>query len=439
MTPFHWAQNVQQQVSGGSMGVSGMQRMLSQFGALDAAMSPWGATAAVGYAALPDFRNSGKLRVNKQAGTVTTPGGYNIQVRDGQVRIQTPDGKWTQLKAEPPNRTLVNTTDDTETRTTSTVERQLRRDPVVRESDGDVWRYQGTGSFHLPDGTKITIHEKGSGKDLHIDQVDIYNGNKHVGIKSQLTSSEWQTIDRRVERSTGDWRTTSSRRQTTWRGRRGQVTRTDTEQRTTRTTTTETQRANQQFATTFSNVARDGFAHDAATADGHNFHIAGDGAAWAENGREAISGAGKGRDDKTKAYKLGGQIENSWEGFRPVEVPWNVYAFGMTSLTPATMNAQWAQSPEHFQALGQRFASSMTAAHLGMPTTVDNMGGFTALFGGPLGGAAYHGAGYGSGFSAGQQVAAMQAAVLGMLGVYQNLDGLQQNLSAAWLGSQVLR
>ena len=39
------------------------------------------------------------------------------------------------------------------------------------------WRYQGTGSFHLPDGTKITIHEKGAGKDLHIDQVDIYNGN----------------------------------------------------------------------------------------------------------------------------------------------------------------------------------------------------------------------------------------------------------------------
>ena len=182
---------------------------------------------------------------------------------------------------------LVNTTDDVQTRQQATVERQLARDPVVRESDGDVWRYQGTGSFHLPDGTKITIHEKGAGKDLHIDQVDIYNGNKHVGIKSQLTASEWQTVDRKVERSVGNWRTTSSNRRTQWQGRRGQVIRTDTQQRTIRTTTTETQHAKQQFATTFTDVTRDGFAHDMRTDDGRTFRIAGDGDDWSEKGERS--------------------------------------------------------------------------------------------------------------------------------------------------------
>ena len=38
-------------------------------------------------------------------------------------------------------------------------------------------------ALSLPDGTKISIKEKGEGKDLHINQVDIYNGNKHVQVK----------------------------------------------------------------------------------------------------------------------------------------------------------------------------------------------------------------------------------------------------------------
>ena len=192
--------------------------MLGQFGDLSNSMSPWTATTTVGYAALPDFSNSGILT--------------SIRARTWSRPLAAIRSRWTRapsgsrpsrvngrsLKAEPPNRTLVNTTDDVQTRQQATVERQLARDPVVRESDGDVWRYQGTGSFHLPDGTKITIHEKGAGKDLHIDQVDIYNGNKHVGIKSQLTASEWQTVDRKVERSVGNWRTTSSNRRTQWQG-----------------------------------------------------------------------------------------------------------------------------------------------------------------------------------------------------------------------------
>ena len=319
LTGFHWAAQAQQNMAQSPMGgVAAMQQMLGQFGDLNASMSPWAATTTVGDAALPDFSNSGHLAVDKAKGTVSTPGGYEISVKEGKVRIKTPEGKWTQLKAEPPNRTLVNTTDDVETRQQATVERQLARDPVVRESDGDVWRYQGTGSFHLPDGTKITIHEKGAGKDLHIDQVDIYNGNKHVGVKSQLTASEWQTVDRKVERSVGDWRTTSSNRRTEWRGRRGQVIRTDNQARTIRTTTTETQQAAQQFRTTFTDVTRDGFAHDMRTDDGKTFRISGDGDDWAENGREVMSGAGKGKDDKTLAYKLGDKIDPNWAGLERV-------------------------------------------------------------------------------------------------------------------------
>ena len=440
LTGFHWAAQAQENMAKSPMGgVAGMQRILGQFGDLSNSMSPWTATTTVGYAALPDFSNSGHLDLDKSKNLVSTPGGYQITVDEGTVRIKTPEGKWTQLKAEPPNRTLVNTTDDVQTRQQATVERQLARDPVVRESDGDVWRYQGTGSFHLPDGTKITIHEKGAGKDLHIDQVDIYNGNKHVGIKSQLTASEWQTVDRKVERSVGNWRTTSSNRRTQWQGRRGQVIRTDTQQRTIRTTTTETQHAKQQFATTFTDVTRDGFAHDMRTDDGRTFRIAGDGDDWSEKGREVMSGAGKGKDDKTLAYKLGAKVDPSWAGFRPVEVPWNVYAFGMTTLTPNMMTEQWNQSPEHFEQLGQQFAGHLLQGHLGMTTSVTNMGGFNAIHGGPVGGAALFGAGYTAGFNAAAQTAAMQSSVISMLGVFSQIDQLSDNLSAAWLGSQVLR
>lgn len=439
LTGFHWAVSAQQDMAQSPLGLGGIQAMLGQFGDLNSAMSPWQAKTTVGYAALPDFKNSGALDVDKQAGTVKTPGGYEIAVKDGKVRIKSPNGKWTDLKAEPPNRTLVTTQDNVETRQTSTVERQLARDPVVRESDGDVWRYSGTGSFQLPDGTKLTIHEKGAGKDLHIDQVDIYNGNKHVGVKSQLTASQWQTIDRKVKSTTGDWRTTSSSRQTRWQGRRGAVTRTDNQARTTRTTTTQTQSASQQFATRFSDVTRDGFAHDARTDDGRNFRVSGDGDDWSNQGREVLSGAGKGKDDKTKAYKLGGNIDPSWAGFRPVDVPWNVYAFGMTTLTPSLMTDQWNESPEHFQNLGEQFAAQMMAGHLGMNTSVSNMGGFNAVFAGPIGGAALYGAGFGGGFNPASQAAAMQGSVMAMLGVYGQLDQLSDNLSAAWLGSRVLR
>jgi hypothetical protein len=109
LTGFHWAVSAQQDMAQSPLGLGGIQAMLGQFGDLNSAMSPWQAKTTVGYAALPDFKNSGALDVDKQAGTVKTPGGYEIAVKDGKVRIKSPNGKWTDLKAEPPNRTLVTT------------------------------------------------------------------------------------------------------------------------------------------------------------------------------------------------------------------------------------------------------------------------------------------------------------------------------------------
>ena len=182
---FAWAGNLQAQLTPNAMGVGGLQSMFSQFNNL-ANMMNWNATTSTQFGLMPDYANAGNLDVDKKAGVVKTPGGYEVAVKDGTVTIKGPSGKTTQLKAEPPNRSVTKSVTNNETRTQSTVERQLPRDPVVRESDGDVWRYAGTGSFNLPDGTKITIQEQGTDKDLHINQVDIYNGNKHFSTLTWL-------------------------------------------------------------------------------------------------------------------------------------------------------------------------------------------------------------------------------------------------------------
>ena len=175
----------------------------------------------------------------------------------------------------------------------------------MRESDGDVWRYQGTGTFNLPDGTKITIQEKGDSKDLHINQVDIYNGNKHVSVDSQLTSAEWQTVSSKSERVSA----------TPWRNL-GTV-----EERQVTTRVTEQQEARQKFATTFSDVKKDGYAHDAATADGQSFQLAGDGIAWSQGGKEVQSGAGKGKDDKTLAFSSAARSWTACSASAPSRCP----------------------------------------------------------------------------------------------------------------------
>jgi hypothetical protein len=354
----------------------------------------------IGYAGMPDYANAGNLSVDKAKGVVTTPGGFNVQVADGRVRIQNPDGKWTDLKAEPPERTLTSSTTGTETRKTDTVERVLRSDPAVRESDGDVWRYSGNGTFNLPDGTKIKVQETGEGKDLHISHVDVINGNKHVGIDSQLTSSEYQTYKRDVAQQATDWQTTGTARDWRQNGRSNELHRVDTQQRQVTTNVTEQQRAVQQFKTSFSDVTRDGFYADARTDNGQVFNLAGNGAAWSQGGREIVSGGGKGVDDKTKAFQLGNGIEGSAVGARPVDVPWNVFAFAQTR----SIDGFFLQNFQQRQ-----------------------WGGFNDGF-------------YGSRYypDGGAQFLAMQSSVTQLLGVYQGAGTLQSDYASRRYAMPVL-
>lgn len=385
-----------------TQGLDSLNRCFQTYNAMGAAVSM---TQFVGYAAMPDFANAGKLDLDKQAGTVTTPGGYKVSVADGKVRIQNPDGKWTDLKAEPPTRTVTSDKVTTESR-------QLPRDPAVRESDGDVWRYQGTGTFNLPDGTKITIQEKGDSKDLHINQVDIYNGNKHVSVDSQLTNAEWQTVktDKQLVNVTG-WTPNGQ----------GQETRQFTHR------VTEHQEARQQFKTTFSEVKKDGYAHDAATADGQAFKLAGDGVmAWSQGGREVLSGAGKGKDDKTLAYQLGGAIADSQLGRRPIQVPWNVYAMQMVSITASLFQTQYAASPNHWQQCQDLFSGCQPRPHLPMMTQLNNLGGLRSPFCGPMGGAAMCGVGLLNGFQ--PTLERMLGAVNEMIRLCSSLRQLQLNM-----------
>lgn len=399
---FSWSSQVQSLLGSQQAGFGGMDslnRCFQAYGAMGAQLSM---TNVVGYAAMPDFENSGQLDLDKQAGTVTTPGGYKVSVADGKVRIQNPDGKWTDLKAEPPTRTVTSDNVTTESR-------QLPRDPAVRESDGDVWRYQGTGTFNLPDGTKITIQEKGDSKDLHINQVDIYNGNKHVSVDSQLTSAEWQTVSSSSQQLSA----------TPWRNL-GTV-----EQRQVTTRVTEQQEARQKFTTTFSDVKKDGYAHDAASADGQSFQLAGNGIAWSQGGREVLSGAGKGKDDKTLAYQLGSAIQDSVLGRRPIQVPWNIYATQMVGITASLFQSQYAATSNHWQQCQNMFSACQPKPYLPMMTQLSNMGGIRSPFCGPMGGAAMCGVGLNGGFQSTLQ--RMLASVNQMIQRYMSLRDLQLN------------
>lgn len=431
---FNWANNLQAQLSPQAMGLNGLQSMFSQFNTLAAMMPAWNVNTSVSYGAMPDFANAGKLDVDKKAGMVKTPGGYEVTVKDGKVNIKSPSGKSTQLKAEPPNRTVTSEVTDTETRTQSTVERQLARDPVVRESDGDVWRYSGTGSFNLPDGTKITIQEIGKDKDLHINQVDIYNGNKHVSVKSELKSAEWQTVKReQVSQQAGDWRTVGSDRRTQWSGRTGQVIRDDRQERNVTTTFKDSQEARQTFETSFSDVKNDGFTHDLDSDDGQVFRVAGDGDDWTQDGKEVISGAGKGKDDKELAYQLGGELDAHWEGFRPLEVPWNVYATTMTQVSHPLFGSQYQVSTSHWDQLAGEFKDAQQSPWMPVQANINNMGGFGSVYAGPFGGSALFGNGYAQGFNAGAQFGAMQQSVLSMANLFGQMNDLSADLSDSFL------
>lgn len=405
---FAWAGQLGHQMQAGGIGRSGLSSIADCFGGFGhQTIGSWNIQSTVGYAAMPDLANSGWLGVDKQKGVIQTPGGYEVKVGNGQVQIKAPNGKFTNLKAEPPERTVKGK----ETRTLPF----LPRDPAVRESDGDVWRYQGAGSFMLPDGTKITINEQGEGKDLHISDVDVYNGNQHVHVDSQLTRSNWKTYKTEF----GRWRNVGWRRQERDK--------------------TEYQRADQKFQTTFSDVRRDGFLHDLKTDDGKRFYAAGDGDDWAQNGREVISGAGKGKDDKTKPYQLGEAIDASWLGYRPLHVPWKGYLFGMTSISQSLFQSGWGTYGGHVGNLYGQMATMQGAPHLGAPCTIANMGGFDTMFGGPMA-AAYYGTGFTGGFDASATFHQMLGSVRQMLPLFDRADLLAGALSStrSWTHANML-
>ena len=426
---FAWAGNLQAQLTPNNMGVNGLQSMFSQFNNL-ASMMNWNATTSTQFGLMPDYANAGNLDVDKKAGVVKTPGGYEVAVKDGTVTIKGPSGKTTQLKAEPPNRSVTKSVTNTETRTQSTVERQLPRDPVVRESDGDVWRYAGTGSFNLPDGTKITIQEQGKDKDLHINQVDIYNGNKHVSVKSELTNAQWQTVNREtLSQQAGDWRTVNTNRRNTGRA----IVRDDQQERMVTSQVREDQVAQQTFKTTFSDVTNDGFAHDLDSDDGQTFRIAGDGDDWTQDGREVISGAGKGKDNKELAYQLGDRLDAHWEGYRPLDVPWNIYATQMTQVSHPLFGSQYQVSTSHWDALAGEFTEAQRSPWMPVNAALNNYGGFNSVYAGPMGGAALYGAGFANGFNAGAQFGAMNQSVASMAALFGQMNDLSTDLSNSFL------
>lgn len=377
-----------------------------------------------GFAAMPDFNNAGQLEADPKSKTVTTPGGFKIKVDNGMVKIQNPNGKWTTVKAEPPGRTVTSKTTGKQTRTTSTLERVLPRDPAVRESDGDVWRYQGLGTFKLPDGTKIRINEVGKGKDLHIDQVDIYNGNKHVSVKSQLTSSKYKTVKTTSKTQFGPWRNVSTRRQ-----RRGRaIFRNTTQQRTSTTTHTHQQVADQKFKTTMSTVKNDGWMHDAMNKDGEVFNLAGKtGEAWSQGGRELMSGAGKGKDDKKLKFKLGNDIANSQVGARQLQVPWKFAAFDAMVQTQNTLNmfntGFMGGNAQNFLNIGQQ-------PHLGAFSNLANWNNMQSVFAGPFGGASMFGNMHNQAFNPMQLTQNLFSAVNNLNSFFNNQATMNTNLSA---------
>jgi hypothetical protein len=192
---------------------------------------------------------------------------------------------------------------------------------------------------------------------------------------------------------------------------------------------TEHQQANQKFQTTFSDVKRDGYRHDARTEDGQSFRLAGNGAAWSQNGREVMSGAGKGKDDVNKAFQLGERIGRNWDGYRPIDVPWKVYATHMQSASASFFQQQWGDTTPHWLNLHQKFSDWQPKPHLPMMTTATNLGGLQSLYGGPMGGSALWGNAFQASLSARFEM--MQGSVSQLLSVFDQLDRMRLGMQQA--------
>lgn len=98
----------------------------------------------------------GSLQVDKDKGTIKTPGGYEIeQVGKFDWKIKTPEGKETLIWG----------------------------DPHVKESDGGTWDFKRDSVFKLPDGTQIKVNTVPYGNGMTVTgSLEVVNGNESVNV-----------------------------------------------------------------------------------------------------------------------------------------------------------------------------------------------------------------------------------------------------------------
>jgi len=99
----------------------------------------------------------GTLKVDQEAGVITTPGGYKIeQLGQYDWKITGPDGKWTRCWG----------------------------DPHVQESDrtcdATAWDFKRDSTFLLPDGTRINVKTKPYNNMTVTSELEVINGRDRV-------------------------------------------------------------------------------------------------------------------------------------------------------------------------------------------------------------------------------------------------------------------
>jgi len=99
----------------------------------------------------------GSLKVDKESGVITTPGGYKIeQIGQYEWKVTGQDGKWTRIWG----------------------------DPHVQESDRSgeqtAWDFKRDSTFLLPDGTRINVTTKPYNNMTVTSQLEVINGNDRV-------------------------------------------------------------------------------------------------------------------------------------------------------------------------------------------------------------------------------------------------------------------
>lgn len=98
-----------------------------------------------------------KLSVNTGGDTITTPGGYKIQMT-GQFgfKITGPDGKNTEIWGDP---------------------------HVKASNGGHDWQFKRDGEFCLPDGTRIAVNVKPYGNGATVtSSLEIFNQGSHISV-----------------------------------------------------------------------------------------------------------------------------------------------------------------------------------------------------------------------------------------------------------------